>query len=64
MFVRINASSSYKCLSWEVFNCREEAWAMQKEKVLERKIGQVSEILKTMGTQMPAIKKEERKKNK
>ena len=44
------------------FYCRKEAWAMQKlfikkerkKKEELRKIGQVSEILKTMGTLMPA----------
>ena len=46
------------------FNYRKEAWAMQelfikkeKKRVL-KKNGQVSEISKIMGTQIPAIKKE------
>jgi hypothetical protein len=37
------------------FNCRKEACAMQK---LFIKNGQVYDISKTMGTQMPAMKKE------
>ena len=39
------------------FYCRKKAWAMQKlfmKKKEMRTNGQVSEILKTMGTQMPA----------
>ena len=58
MFVRIHAPSSCKCLSWKVLNCRKEAWAMQKlfikGKESIEKNGQVSEMFKTMGTQMPA----------
>ena len=62
MFVRINAPSSCKYPSWKVSIVEEEAWAMQelfmKEKEKYWKNGQVSEISKTMGTQMPAWKKE------
>ena len=36
MFVRINAPSSCKCLSWKVSNCWEEAWAMQKLFIKEK----------------------------
>ena len=63
MFDRINAPSSCKCLSWKVLIAEKRHVAMQKlfkEKVL--KIGQVFEILKTMGTQMPAWKKREMNK--
>ena len=62
MLDRINAPSSCKCLSWKVSIVEREAWAMQKLFIKEKesigKNGQVSEIFKTMGTQMPAWKKE------
>jgi len=44
------------------FCCKKEAWAMQKifikRRIKEKKKGQVSAISKTIGTQMPARKKE------
>ena len=61
MFDRINAPSSCKCLFWKVTIGKREAWAMQKlfikEKESIEKNRQVSEILKTMGTQIHAWKK-------
>ena len=38
MIVRINAPSSCKCLSWKVSITEEEAWAMQKLFIKERKV--------------------------
>ena len=66
----MNAPSSCKCLSWKVSIAKWEAWAMQKLFMKKRrkkkkkywKNGQVSEIYRTMGTQMPAQKKEERER--
>ena len=51
------------------FCCIKEAWGYakdihnkrEKKKKEMRKNGQVSEILKTMGTQMPARKKEKKR---
>ena len=68
MLVRINAPSSYKCLSWKVSIAEEEARAMQelfmKEKEKYWKNGEVFEISKTMGSQMPTIKREREKEKK
>ena len=53
MIDRISAPSSSKCLSWKVSIAEKEAWAMQKLFMKRESIGkngQVSEILKTMGT--------------
>ena len=67
MIVRINAPSSCKCLSWKVSIAEREAWAIQKLFIKEWKInsieknGQVSKILKIMGTQMPVWKKEKKR---
>ena len=67
MIVRINAPSSCKCLSWKVSIAEKEAWAMPKLFIKKEeenkkywKNGQVSEIFKTMGTQMPAWKKKKK----
>ena len=52
MFDRIIALSSCKCLSWKFSNAEKEACGYAK--VIQRKSieknGQLSEILKTMGT--------------
>jgi hypothetical protein len=56
----INAPSSCKCLSLKFSNLQKEACGYAKRKVLKNR--QVSEISKTMGTQMPTMKKRERKK--
>ena len=63
---QINAPSS-SCYLSKVFVAEKKHGAMQKlfiKKRREMKNGQVSEILKTMGTQMPAWKKEKKKMNK
>ena len=64
-FIRINAPNYCKSLSWKVLITEKEAWAMQKLFIKRKGIEknrQVSEILKTMGTQMPAWKKREMNK--
>ena len=55
---QINDPGSCCCLS--KFCCRKETWGYAKviQKMRRRKNGQVSEISKTMGTQMLAWKKE------
>jgi hypothetical protein len=58
----INALSSYKCLSLKFSNLQKEACGYAKRKVLKNI--QVFEISKTMGTQMPAMKKREKERNK
>ena len=49
---RINAPSSWKCLSSKLSIVEREAWAMQKLFIKNsiEKNGQVSKILKTIGT--------------
>jgi hypothetical protein len=59
--LEINAPSSCKCLSLKFFNLQERGMWLCKKKSIEKN-GQVSEISKTMSTQMPAMKKSRRKK--
>ena len=66
MIVRINAPSSCKCLSWKVSLAEKRGMGYakvihEKKKKKYWKNGQVSEISKTMGTQMPAWKKNREK---